>query len=69
MDTLKPIPPEIKLCPYCKNIFMSLLRINGKFYKIIYQNIKNHYSRKNNDSGGASKGGSKRKYNTKSKKI
>jgi len=36
MDTLKPIPPEIKPCPYCKNIFMSLLRINGKFYKTCY---------------------------------
>ena len=33
MDTLKPLAPERKLCAYCKNIFLSFLKLNGEQFK------------------------------------
>ena len=33
IETLKPIPPEIKICSSCKHQFESLLRTNAQLYK------------------------------------
>ena len=32
MNKLLPIPPENKICPICKNIFISFLKLNAKPY-------------------------------------
>ncbi len=34
IDTLKPLPPERALCAYCKNLFLSFLKLNGEHFKI-----------------------------------
>ena len=31
--TLKPLPPQNYICSVCKQLFTSMLRVNGKFYK------------------------------------
>ena len=33
MDTLKPLAPERKLCAYCKNTFLSFLKLMEKNLK------------------------------------
>ena len=34
--TLKPLPPQIYICSVCKQSFISMLRVNGSFYKSCY---------------------------------
>ena len=31
--TLKPIPPKTLVCRTCRETFLSILRLNGKFYQ------------------------------------